>query len=47
MWGAGGEDRNDQNLETVTVYDNMKEGWVPGPSMRGRRAGHAAAVFMR
>ena len=47
MWGAGGEDRNDQHLDMVMVYDNMKQAWVQGPSMRGGRAGHTVSVFFR
>ena len=47
LWGAGGEDRNDQHLDMVMLYDNMKQGWVPGPNMRGGRAGHAVAVYYR
>ena len=47
LWGAGGEDRHDQHLDMVMVFDNMKQGWVQGPNMRGGRAGHTVSVFNR
>ena len=34
MYAAGGEDRNDEQLETVMVYDNSRQVWNKAPSMR-------------
>ena len=45
MYGAGGEDRNDQNLEMMMIYDNGRQAWTQGPSMRTGRAGHGVAVI--
>ena len=45
LWGAGGEDRNDQNLEMMMIYDNGRQAWTQGPSMRTGRAGHGVAVI--
>jgi len=45
MHGAGGEDRNDQNLEMLMIYDNSRQVWTQGPNMRVGRAGHGAVVF--
>ena len=28
MHGAGGEDRNDQNLEMLMIYDNSRQVWT-------------------
>ena len=34
MYAAGGEDRNDEQLEMVMVYDNSRQVWNKAPSMR-------------
>lgn len=45
MFAAGGEDRNDQNLEMVMMFNTNSQAWQPWHPMRGGRAGHAAVVI--
>jgi len=47
MFAAGGEDRNDQNLEMVMMYDTNSQSWQQWHPMRGGRAGHAVGVIMK
>ena len=44
MFAAGGEDRNDQNLEMVMMYDTNTQAWQNWHPMRQGRAGHAVGV---
>ena len=47
LYGAGGEDRNDENLDMVMMLDDNYQMWRQAPSMRHGRAGHGVAtVFM-
>ena len=47
MYAAGGEDRNDENLEMVMKFDTNSQAWQQWHPMRGGRAGHAVGVVMR
>eukprot|EP00092_Neocalanus_flemingeri_P017964 GFUD01019440.1.p1 GENE.GFUD01019440.1~~GFUD01019440.1.p1 ORF type:complete len:353 (+),score=129.81 GFUD01019440.1:92-1150(+) len=47
MFAAGGEDRNDQNLEMVMMFDLKSQSWQQWHNMRGGRAGHAVGVIMK
>ena len=47
MFAVGGEDRNDQNLEMVMMFDTNSQSWQHWHPMRGGRAGHAVGVVRR
>ena len=47
MFAVGGEDRNDENLEMVMMFDTNSQAWQQWHPMRGGRAGHAVGVVMK
>ena len=47
MFAVGGEDRNDQNLEMVMMFDNSSQSWKQSYPMKEGRAGFALGVIMK
>jgi len=47
VFACGGEDRNDDNLQTVMMLDSRTGAWVEWHPMSSRRAGHAVGVIRR
>jgi len=47
MFAVGGEDRNDENLEMVQIFDTNSQAWQKWHPLRGGRAGHAVGVISK